>query len=435
MRNGFIVITGRGEMTTSLRIAVLGGIVLLAILTYLPFLGLPPQQDDYLQRELAERYGLPSGWSALAQDPLYRCRATSILLTAATLELFGASTLVMNASTLLLHGINVVLVGLLGSCRWIGWRLSLAAAFVFAAGERHHEAVVWYAALHEPLVLIFILIAVLCLIQRLEGGSRLWWGGVAMGWLLALLSKESGVVLAALLPAIALMYGHRKTALALLAVGALTTGGYFLLAHAQRSHHQHFNDGTFQFGLHFLPTLAASTVRGLWIWGGLALITLAILWRKVDVKIPALGAVWLVGGLLPYAFLTYMPRIPSRHHYVASVGGAILIALAFWLFLDSRRNQRLTAAILACAFIAHNWGYLWVSKKPQFAWRAAVIEGFVDFVSMNPNARVVNGCRELNIGEAWKAVHYRLGLDPEKVILATADPSAPVYRCPPPPGR
>jgi len=414
---------------------VLSGVVLLAILTYLPFLSLPPLQDDYLQRALAERYGPPAGWSSLANDPLYRCRATSILLTAATLEIFGDSTHVMNASVLVLHGINVLLVGLLGSCRWIGWRLSLVAAFIFAVRERHHEAVVWYAALHEPLVLLFILVAVLCLVQRLEGGRGAWWAGVAAGWLLALLSKESGVVLAALLPTVAMLYGRRKTALALLAAGAITTGAYFLMAHSQKSEHQHFNDGTFSFGLHFLPTLVTSTARGLWVWGGLALITLAILWRKVDVKIPALAAVWLVGGLLPYAFLTYMPRIPSRHHYVASVGSAILIALAFCLFLESRRRWRLTAAILACAFIAHNWGYLWVSKRPQFEWRAAVIEGFVDFVSQNRNTRVVNGCSELNHGEAWKAVQYRLGLNPEDVILATADSSAPVYQCPPPPGR
>jgi hypothetical protein len=413
----------------------LGGFVLLAILTYLPFMSLPPLQDDYLQRDLAERYGPPAGWGALAHDPLYRCRATSILWTSATMWIFGTSTQVMNASTLLLHGINVVLVGLLGSCRWIGWRLSLVAAFIFAVRERHHEAVVWYASLHEPLVLMFVLVAVICLIQRLEGGGVQWWAGVAAGWLLALLSKESGVVLAALLPAIAFLYGRRKTAIVLLAVGAFTTGAYFLMAHSQRNEHQHFNDGTFSFGIHFLPTLVTSTARGLWIWGGLALIAFTFLWRKVDPKIPALAAVWLVGGLLPYAFLTYMPRIPSRHHYVASVGGAILIALAFWLFLDSQRRPRLIAAALACAFIAHNWGYLWVSKKPQFEWRAAVIEGFVDFVSRNPNSRVVNGCSELNNGEAWKAVHYRLGVNPEDVILASADPSTPVYHCPPPPGH
>lgn len=414
---------------------MLGLFALLAIVTYVPFLNIPPLQDDYLQRNLAERYGVPGGWGQLALDPLYRCRATSLLLTAATLNLFGDSPRIMNSSTLLLHAFNVILVGLLGSCRWIGWRLSLAAAFIFAVRERHHEAVVWYAALHEPLVLMFILIAVLCLIQRLEGGSGFWWFGVAAGWLLALLSKESGVVLAALLPALALLYGRRKTALALLAAGAVSTGAYFLMAHSQRSGHQHFNDGTFEFGLHFMPTLITSTARGVWVWGGLSLIVVALCWGKVNKRILGLAAVWLVCGLLPYSFLTYMPRIPSRHHYVASVGGAILIALAFWLFLDSRRRPQLTAALLTCAFVAHNWGYLWVSKRPQFEWRAAVIEGFVEFVSRNPNTRVINGCSELNIGEAGNAVHYRLGLNPGDVILATADPSAPVYHCPPPPGR
>jgi hypothetical protein len=244
---------------------------------------LPPMQDDYLQIQLAERYGGPAGWAGLLQDPLYRCRATSILLTAATVHLFGWSMLVFNLSSMVLHALNVLLIAALGSCRWIGWPVSLVAAFVFAVRERHHEAVVWYASLHEPLVLLFSLLSALSLIKWLEGGSRGWVAASGFAWLAALGSKESGVVLAVVLPALAWLYPERRRAVfSLLAAGVAVTAAYFMLAFGQRAEHQHFNDGTFSFSTQIGRTLLNSAARGLWIWGGLSLATLAAYRAKVD---------------------------------------------------------------------------------------------------------------------------------------------------------
>ena len=53
----------------------------LGLLAYLPALALPLLSDDYTQIWLGRRYGPVSGWRDLALDALYRCRATSILLT------------------------------------------------------------------------------------------------------------------------------------------------------------------------------------------------------------------------------------------------------------------------------------------------------------------------------------------------------------------
>jgi len=417
------------------RTVLLCGLAALAILTYLPFLGLPPMQDDYLQVELAERYGGPSGWASLLQDPLYRCRATSILLTAATVHFFGWSILAFNLSSMALHALNVMLIAALGSCRWIGWPISLVAAFVFAVRERHHEAVIWYASLHEPLVLLFSLLAVLSLIKWLEGGSRGWLGAAGFASIAALASKESGVVLAVVLPALAWLYPDRRRAvLPLLAAGAVTTAAYFLLAFGQRAEHQHFNDGTFSFRAQLFRTILNSAARGLWIWGGLSLAAIAAYRAKVDFQLFAFGAAWFLAGLLPYSFLTYMPRIPSRHHYVASVGMALIVSVAFWAFIQARRRGGLIAATLACVFIAHNWAYLWVSKKPQFEWRASLIEDFVTFVAEEPGSPVVNGCHDLNSGEARKAIHYRLHLDPETLVPSSTETGVRVYHCAAPPG-
>jgi hypothetical protein len=417
------------------RTIVLCALGALAILTYLPFLGLPPMQDDYLQIQLAERYGGPAGWAGLLQDPLYRCRATSILLTAATVHLFGWSMLVFNLSSMVLHALNVLLIAALGSCRWIGWPVSLVAAFVFAVRERHHEAVVWYASLHEPLVLLFSLLSALSLIKWLEGGSRGWVAASGFAWLAALGSKESGVVLAVVLPALAWLYPERRRAVfSLLAAGVAVTAAYFMLAFGHRAEHQHFNDGTFSFSTQIGRTLLNSAARGLWIWGGLSLATLAAYRAKVDLRLLAFSAAWFLAGLLPYSFLTYMPRIPSRHHYVASVGMSLIVSMAFWVFIQSRRRAPLIAAVLACVFVAHNWAYLWISKKPQFEWRAALIEDFVTFVAKEPGVPVVNGCHDLNSEEARNAIHYRLHLGPETLIPSATEAGVRVYHCIPPPG-
>ncbi|MCX7603144.1 MAG: glycosyltransferase family 39 protein, partial [Bryobacteraceae bacterium] len=302
---------------------------LAVLFVYWPYINLPPLVDDYGHIRLAQIYGVPEGWTQLFADPLYRCRATSLWLTAATLKLFGFSIPAFHASGLLLHILNTWLVYALGACRWIGWRASAIAALVFAANERPHEAVIWYASLHELLVFAFTAGAVLAWARWLERGRARWLAVVAACWLMALLSKESGVVLAALLPAMALLSpGRRRAAAAAFLLGAVSSGAYFWLAWSGQAQHQHFHDGTFQLGLHFAPVLLNSAARGLGIWGGLAVLALWI-WRSAAPRpLAAFASVWYFAALLPYAFLTYMPRIPSRHHYLASAGMALLVAAA-----------------------------------------------------------------------------------------------------------
>lgn len=433
MRNGNDRPFGWSGGWSERRIIVFAGLILLSVLTYAPFLHLPPMQDDYLQIELAERYGSPSGWGGLLQDPLYRCRATSILMSAATIQLFGWSVLVFHLSSLAVHALNVLLIAALGFCRPIGWKVSVAAAFVFAVRERHHEAVVWYASLHEPMVLLFCLLAVLSLSRWLEGGRAWWLAATGIAWLLALASKESGVALAAILPAFAWLYPEKRKAVAPLALaGSLSTATYFLLAASGQAEHQHFHDGTFAIGGHAATAFLNSALRGIWIWGGLALIVLWLFRKNVNRAVLGFGAIWFACGLAPYMFLTYMPRIPSRHHYIASVGMALLVAVAFGALVQWRQATAHWVVLLAMTFIGHNWIYLWVSKLPQFEQRAALIEDFVGFVAEKPGSPVANGCSDLNSGEARNAIRMRLGLDPAALLPDHAGPEVRVYRCSPP---
>jgi hypothetical protein len=97
-----------------------GVLCLLSIIVYFRALSLPLISDDYLQIELGRMYGPVNGWAALALDPLYRCRATSLLVTHWTGQVFGFSVLAFNASSLLFHVANSMLVFALGAWRRIG---------------------------------------------------------------------------------------------------------------------------------------------------------------------------------------------------------------------------------------------------------------------------------------------------------------------------
>lgn len=411
---------------------VLAATALVACLVYLPYLALPPLVDDYGHVRLAEIYGSPEGWKQLFADPLYRCRATSLWLTAATVKLAGFSVLAFHLSGLLLHILNSWLVYALGASRRIGWQASAVAAFVFAANERPHEAVIWYAAVHELLVFAFVCLALLAWIRWLEGGRPAWLAAVAACWLLALLSKESAVALSFLLPTAALLYpGRRKAAAVTFLAGIVSTAAYFWLAWSGQAEHQHFHDGTFRLGLHFAPVLANSAARGLGAWGWLAVAALWVLRRGARWPLAAFAGLWFLGSLLPYAFLTYMPRIPSRHHYLASAGMALLVAAAAVAALARSQRPRRTGALLAAAFVLHNGLYLWTYKRAQFEQRAEVTEALLRMVAERPGEPVRLACPLLPAYEARMAVYYRLGLD-ISLIREEPEPGRElrVYRCP-----
>jgi Dolichyl-phosphate-mannose-protein mannosyltransferase len=252
----------------STRIAFL--IVLLSIVIYLPFLTLPLLPDDYLQVTLARKYGPISAWGALAEDPLYRSRATSLILTHWTDTAFGFSRLAFGISSILLHAVNTLLVYALGAARRIGWRLSALTGAFFVLQERYHEAVIWYSALPELLVFCFSLLTLLFWIRWLHspGTSALAWVGALVCFCLALLSKESAVsvVLLMLLFVVSESGSRRRPLRALLPFGLLGAGYVSLVFSGQGQNHN-FWDGTFSLHAAALKALIGSAIRALWIGG------------------------------------------------------------------------------------------------------------------------------------------------------------------------
>ncbi len=243
-------------------------LVFLAVLPYLRALILPLLSDDYTQIWLGRKYGPSSGWRDLALDPLYRCRATSILLTHWTEQLFGVSANVFNISGLFLHILNTYLVFALGVWRAIGWRVSATAAAFFAVHEGHQEAVIWYAALPELLVFFFSLLCFVCWILWLQTGKArtVHYMAALIFFVLALLSKESAVVVVPLIvvAGVTERAPWRKTVFAALpfAVLAIAYSGFIFAA---RNNHLHFQDGTFSLHAPVWLTLPKLPWRLFWI--------------------------------------------------------------------------------------------------------------------------------------------------------------------------
>ena len=359
--------------------AVLAALALLAVVPYLRALGLPFISDDYLQVWLGRHYGPVAAWPDLAGDALYRCRATSIVLTYWTERFFGLAPLVYNLSSVFLHIFNTWLVFALGMWRPIGWRVSALAAAFFAIYEGHQEAVIWYAAIPELLVFFFSLVSLLLWMLWIRTGRRLYAAGSFFAFLLALLSKEPGVAVVPLLllPVWTERVPWRRWLAPWLGFAA-AAGFYTLMTFAGKSGHQHFHDGTFSLSAPVAWVMANSMGRMLWIWGLAALVAVAAWrvrrWRQLLWL--ALG--WGVITLLPYSFLTYMPRVPSRHTYFASAALGWIVAAG--LITVMSRWRRSAAVALMALLLVHNIGWIWTRKQRQFMERAMPTEQLLTFV-------------------------------------------------------
>jgi hypothetical protein len=349
-------------------------LAVLAVLPYVRTFELPFLSDDYLLLDYSRKWGPVSGWVDLFGDVLYRSRATSIILTHWIQQAVGVQAWGYQAASLGLHMMNTWLVALLGAWPRIGWRISIPAAAFFAVHEIHQEAVLWYSAAPELLALLLMTGAFLLTVRGWH------WAGLA-AYALALVSKESAVVV---LPALALALWLEgvsvarvagrlapHVALTLLYVGQIFAAG---------PEHYHLQDGTFEVTAPFWITAAATSGRLLWFWGLAALAVLMAYRREArwDVALGGLG--WMVVALLPYSFLTYMHRAPSRHTYLAGLGVALVVGCAWSLAADhwKTRGKRWAAGV-AVACILHNSAYVWIWKHPQYVRRTRPTEALAGY--------------------------------------------------------
>jgi hypothetical protein len=393
----------------------------LSVVAYWPSLHMPFIADDYVQIQLGRDYGAFSGWAALAQDALYRCRATSLVLTHWTETLFGLNPLAYNGSSLLIHIANCFLVFLLGSWRAVGWRVSTVAACFFAVCQRHSEAVIWYAALPELLVFFFSMATFLLWVKwlQMEKRSPFLYGATLACYVLALLSKESAVAVVPLC-VVAALHHSRLALRPLLAAAPMVAlaGIYFAMAHSARATHLHFNDGTFSLGAPFLLTMLRSGLTISKAWGIPALVLL-FAWKAREWRsLVLLAGAWISITLLPYSFLTYNPVVPSRHTYWASVGTSLIVAAALIVLRNkaaSLHRDWLVMPVITAILVHQTW-YLWAVKDHQYRERAYPTEELVRIGAIS-DGPIYSKCFPYTpiVGEL--ALQYRLTKSPTPVFI------------------
>jgi hypothetical protein len=146
-----------------------------------------------------------------------------------------------------------------------------------------------------------------------------------------------------------------------------------------------FRDGSFSLHAPFWLTWPNNYARLFWIWGLISLT--AVLVRKPAGyrTVLAIGASWAGIALLPYSFLTYSNRIPSRQTYLSSVGIAIIVGFALLALYDRYWSTRPALVMAVCALIfVQNVTYLWTKKRAQFLARAAPTERLIALARSNP---------------------------------------------------
>jgi len=393
----------------------------LVLLAYLPALSQPLIEDDYGNILIAQRYGPISGWHELAADAIFRVRATTWVLLYGIHALAGMHAAAYYGAMIVLHIFNTWLVYLLGMWRPLGLALTAWAAAFFAVYEGHQEAIMWLSGSTEPLLLFFGLVSILCWLEFLERRRALWYAASLAALCLALLSKESAVILVALLALPLALDGKLRrewpwllpyAALAALAVASILAG---------RSHSFRFQDGSFSLHAPFWLIWPLNFARLFWFWGVLALAAILI-WKPAGCRVVlAVGAAWAGFSLIPYSFLTYSRRIPSRQLHLASVGLAIIVGFAVLQVYQRYWSRHRVAVVALCGLmVAQNVIYLWTKKRSQFLERAAPTEQLLAlvratrgpvYVQCFPRPRIV----------ADAAVQLMLGVQPSDSLLWTED--------------
>src|SRR5262245_52572398 len=91
-------------------------------------------------------------------------------------------------------------------------------------------------------------------------------------------------------------------------------------------------------------------------------------------------------GFIPYMFVDYMHRIPSRQIYLASAGLAWLVGAAIVVMKERfAKNYKWAPAVILALILSHNVAYLWTKKRQHFLQRAEPTEQLLSL------ARSVNG--------------------------------------------
>jgi hypothetical protein len=446
-------------------------LAVLAIVAYLPTLTQPFISDDYPGIASSLYYGPISGWKDMANDPVERPRATTFVLSYLVYHFFGMRPSAFYSANILLHIISCWLVFAAGRWGALGYRASFWGAAFFAVYEGHSEAVMWFSACNELLMFLFGFLSFVFWLSFLERETakrgRLRWLCLALSFFFfipSLLSKESSVIFVALFALPLLFPKLRLRQAPYLLPHALICVPYVLSIFMAGSRSTRFHNQSFVLSAPFWITWPASYGRMLWFWGLTGMISMFVwsrsgrkdriaepghratetqrgkdeqkfsssrpivrspglsfslsLWLRVSVaKIgnlqPAIivSVLWIGIGFIPYMFVDYIHRLPSRHTYLASAGLAWLMGAAIIAMKERyAKNHKWAPAVILLVILTHNVAYLWTKKRQHFLERAEPTERLLSL------ARSVEGpiyvkCFPPNMGQAHAEAALKLILN------------------------
>ena len=209
------------------RLQLLALLIALVVAAYAPFLGGGLLTDDFLHLQRIE--SLPRAAAAFtAPDAFGFYRPITQASLAFDAAIHGSAAAGFRATNLMIHA---AVIGLAFAVARLVLRSSEAAALAalaFALTPKAHPAAVsWISARGELLMSLWSLVAALGVLQWSRDGRRGWWWLAAIGYLLAITSKETAI----LLPLLLLLPGLERPwrpRLALLGVLAAVAAAVFV---------------------------------------------------------------------------------------------------------------------------------------------------------------------------------------------------------------
>lgn len=382
-------------------VAPLSILAVLATVAYLPALTQPFISDDYVGIGHSLYYGAISGWKELANDPVERPRTMTFVLSYAVYSLFGMRPAAFYSANILLHIVSCWLLFAAGRWRAIGYKVSFWGAAFFAVYEGHSEAIMWFSACNELLMFLFGFLSFVFWLTFLERETgRLRWLALSFfSFVPSLLSKESSVIFVALF-ALPLIFPKLRLRQAFyLLPHALICVPYVLSIFMARSQSLRFHNQSFVLSAPFWITWPASYGRMLWFWGLTAIVSMFV-WSRSGRKEPGsetkmddggvsarrfsilelrtsifVSLLWGGIGFIPYMFVDYMHRIPSRQTYLASAGLGWLMGAAIIAMKERyAKDYKWAPMVVLLLILTHNVAYLWTKKRQHHLERAEPTE-------------------------------------------------------------
>jgi tetratricopeptide (TPR) repeat protein len=243
--------------------------------------------------------------------------------------LFGLNPQGWHLTTVLWHVLATylvfVLVARLAADRWVAF----SASTLFALHPVHMESVAWVSGVTDPMMACFLIGSFLAYLRFREANRSGWMSLALLLFSLALLAKETAVVMVPLVFVYAWLYGQRSRVLFRFVTALVQSLPFFLItalylvlrAHALR-------------GLSHAPTQVS--------WGTMALTWPSLVWLYVRHLLMPVG----LSGI--YYGLPYIEK-PSLTGFVAPL--ALLLALVAVLAWAIRRMEDARLALFACCWI------------------------------------------------------------------------------------